>query len=181
MASYLTTSDAANTYLSRSEFPFVIIGSVLQLLASFLVHTIQLPHVELASAPLTDAVRTFRRFKTTANEILAYNENAPISCQSYTDSAHRAVIASTDANGYHLLSPNGASIYNYLSNYHPLTTVDSAPQSGSANLITSGAVYSAVQGTGTIDTTPTNGSSNAVSSNGVFDSLALKQDALTFD
>ena len=184
MANYLTTTDAANTYLSLSDFPFVIIGSVLQLLASFLVHTIQLPQVELASAPATDAVRTFRRFKTTANEILADNENAPISCQSYTDSAQRAVIASTNANGYHLLSPNGATIHNHLSHYHPLTTVDSIPQSGSTNLITSGAVYTAVQGagsSGTIDAAPIDGSPNAVASNGVFDSLALKQDALTFD
>ena len=39
MTSYLTTGDAANTYLSQSDFPLVIIGSVQQILASFLVHT----------------------------------------------------------------------------------------------------------------------------------------------
>lgn len=56
-------------------------------------------------------------------------------------------------------------------------TMDTTPQSGSANYITSGAVYTAVNGKQdklTFDSTPTANSSNPVTSKGVYDSLAGK-------
>lgn len=55
--------------------------------------------------------------------------------------------------------------------------MDPSPKSGSANYITSGAVYTAVNGKQdklTFDSTPTANSSNPVTSKGVYDSLAGK-------
>lgn len=56
-------------------------------------------------------------------------------------------------------------------------TMDTTPKSGSSNYITSGAVYTAVNGKQdklTFDSTPTANSSNPVTSKGVYDSLAGK-------
>ena len=55
---------------------------------------------------------------------------------------------------------------------------DEAPTENSDNLLTSGAIYEALQNAsgGTVDATPTQDSENAVSSGGVFAALVEKQD-----
>jgi hypothetical protein len=56
-------------------------------------------------------------------------------------------------------------------------TIDSTPTNGSANPVSSDAVFDSLalkQNTLTFDSTPTNGSTNPVTSDGVFDALALK-------
>lgn len=62
--------------------------------------------------------------------------------------------------------------------------VTTSVTSGSTSLVTSGAVYTAVnakQDKLTFDTTPTSGSGNPVTSGGVYTAVAAKQNKLTFD
>ena len=62
--------------------------------------------------------------------------------------------------------------------------IDENPTSGSENAVSSGGVYTALQGkqaTLTFDNTPTASSNNPVKSGGVYTALAGKQDTLTFD
>ena len=58
---------------------------------------------------------TVNKMKITADEILADNINAPITCQALLGSADTAVIASSDTNGYHTLPPSGEKIHDYFS------------------------------------------------------------------
>ena len=82
---------------------------------------VEVPKVKFSDTSLSE--NTFRKFKTTKDEILADNENSPISCQSYTDCAANAVFASSHVNGYHLLSPSASNIHAHLTaNYMPLIT-----------------------------------------------------------
>lgn len=63
-------------------------------------------------------------------------------------------------------------------------TVDPTPTSGSTNAVSSGGVYTALEGkqdTLYFDTVPTSLSSNPVTSDGIYTALQGKQDTLTFD
>ena len=70
-------------------------------------------------------VTSFTAFKTDGDEILGDITPEPISCTAYTDSGQKAVIQTTHASGYHLLSPNGENIHNHLTaNYEPKFVTD---------------------------------------------------------
>lgn len=85
------------------------------------VTSLEVPKIKFTDTSM--AINTFRKFKTTKDEILADSENSPISCQSYTDCAANAVFASSHVNGYHLLSPSASNIHAHLTaNYMPLIT-----------------------------------------------------------
>ena len=61
-------------------------------------------------------------------------------------------------------------------------TFDEAPTQGSANPVTSGGVYAALQNVSVqTDAVPTQGSTKAVQSGGVYSALQGKQNTLTFD
>lgn len=63
-------------------------------------------------------------------------------------------------------------------------TVDNTPANGSTNLVTSGGVYTSLQGkqdTLTIDATPTSGSTHVVQSGGVYTALDGKMDDIPVD
>ena len=78
--------------------------------------TVKIPKVEFNNtASAADQKRSFTRFKTTPTEILADNDDQPFSCQAFLASGSTAAIASTNANGYHLLPPSGATIESHLS------------------------------------------------------------------
>ena len=62
--------------------------------------------------------------------------------------------------------------------------VENTPASGSTNIVSSGGIYTALQGkqdTLTIDATPTSGSTHVVESGGVYAALQDKEDTLTWD
>jgi hypothetical protein len=69
----------------------------------------------------TDKVRLgdneFTKLKTRHDEILEDNIDSPISCQAYLHSGANAVFAATNPNGYHLLSPNGEQVMNYVGGF----------------------------------------------------------------
>ena len=78
--------------------------------------TVKIPKVEFNNtAAAADQKRSFTRFKTTPTEILADNDDQPFSCQAFLASGSTAAIASTNANGHHLLPPSGATIESHLS------------------------------------------------------------------
>lgn len=85
---------------------------------TFQIQRVYLPLVDFQLSPSTDAVKTFRRFKTTSAELLGDDENAPMSCQSYLESGTNAVFAQTHSNGYHKLSPSGKKIDDHLTQYY---------------------------------------------------------------
>eukprot|EP00966_Prymnesium_polylepis_P222685 5151391-Prymnesium_polylepis.5 len=122
---------------------------------SFAITTLETPMIKLTNAPVSDAINTFSRFKTTKDEILADLTNAPISCQSYIESGANAVIAATNGSGYHTLSPNGVIINTHLTtNYVPKNTTEvkvgsnaGATQNSGAIAIGNSAAASGTQGT----------------------------------
>jgi hypothetical protein len=85
---------------------------------TFQIKRVYLPLVDFQLSPPTDAVKSFRRFKTTSDELLGDNENAPMSCQSYLESGTNAVFAQTHSSGYHKLSPSGKKIDDHLTQYY---------------------------------------------------------------
>ena len=98
--------------------------------SAFTVSTVQMNDAAVASDP----VRTFRRLKTTADQILSNdtvsqslpdpNENAPVSCQAILNAGTQAAISSDNANGYHQLPPSGATIASHLSTYKPTMNLE---------------------------------------------------------
>ena len=85
-----------------------------------------IPNWHLHVRTTVHAVRTFNRLKTTKEQILSTdavsqglpdpNKNEPITCQALLDSTANAVIASTNADGYHLLPPSGSVLKTHLDN-----------------------------------------------------------------
>ena len=56
----------------------------------------------------------FPKFKINKTMILEDNINSPISCQSLLDCGANAFIGPSRSDGFHLLSPNGEQVMNYV-------------------------------------------------------------------
>ena len=94
----------------------------------------------IGSIALADANNQFSRFKTTKDEILADQQNAPISCQAFLSSAANSVIATSDANNYHSFPPSGSTLHTHLqNNYMPLITTSTNIAASSLSLTATGA------------------------------------------
>ena len=102
-----------------------------------------------------------------------------------------AVKATADANGNNIVNTYATqtALTNGLAAKQNALTFDSAPTSGSSNPVTSGGVFSAINGVSeaiggkqdalTFDNTPTSGSSNPVTSGGMYTAIANKMDKVT--
>lgn len=94
----------------------------------------------IGGTALGDANNEFSRFKTTKDEILADQQNAPISCQAFLSSAANSVIATSDANNYHSFPPSGSTVHTHLqNNYMPLITTSTNIAASSLSLSATGA------------------------------------------
>lgn len=92
------------------------------------------------ASALADTNNEFNRFKTTKDEILADQQNAPISCQAFLSSAANSVIATSDANNYHTFPPSGSTVHTHLqNNYMPLITTSTNIAASSLSLSATGA------------------------------------------
>lgn len=94
----------------------------------------------IGATALADTNNEFSRFKTTKDEILADQQNAPISCQAFLSSAANSVIATSDANNYHSFPPSGSTVHTHLqNNYMPLITTSTNIAASSLSLSATGA------------------------------------------